>query len=87
MDTALIVFASSVWGSRLKTLASNARIGDVRITQTPNSIKSAGCSYSLRVNMHDLDDILKLAARYNVRFTAVYKEEYDIAGTIVYKKL
>ena len=47
METALIVFASSVSGNRLKNSALRANIKDVRITQTPNAIKTDGCSYSL----------------------------------------
>ena len=87
METALIVFASSVSGSRLKNLATRARIKDVRITQTPISIKSNGCSYSLRVYMNDLDNILAIATRNNVHFTAVYAESYDMSGTPIYKRI
>lgn len=87
METALIVFASSVSGSRLKNLATRAHIRDVRITQTPNSIKSGGCSYSLRVYTRDLDNILDLAARNNIHFIAVYAESHDVSGTPIYRRM
>ncbi len=87
METALIVFSSSTSGSRLKNLSQKAQIRDVRITQTPASIKAGGCSYSLRVNLHDLDNILTLAARYKVSYVAVYREDIDISGSKVYVRL
>ena len=82
--TALIVFSSATSGSRLKNLTQRAHIRDVRITQTPASVKSGGCSYSLRVNLSDLENILALASRYNINYTAVYREDKDISGSIVY---
>ena len=87
MQTALIVFSSSVSGSRLKKLTFNANFKDVRITQTPSSIKTAGCSYALRVNTRDLKDILAIAHRYNIHYSAVYKEDYDVSGTPVYTRI
>lgn len=87
MKTALIVFSSQIWGSRLKNLTQRAHIHDVRITQTPNAIKHNGCGYSLRVNLSDLKDILSLAARYKINYAAVYKEEKDISGNTIYVML
>ncbi len=87
METALIVFSSSVSGNRLKNSALRANIKDVKITQTPSTIKSGGCSYSLRTKMSDLDSIMALAKRNNIRFTAVYKESRDISGKPVYHRL
>lgn len=87
METALIVFSSSTSGSRLKNLTLKAQIRDVRITQTPASIKVGGCSYSLRVNLQDLENVLSLAARYKVSYMAVYKEDTDISGSKVYVRL
>lgn len=85
--TALIVFSSSTSGSRLKNLTQRMQIRDVRITQTPASIKSGGCSYSLRVNLNDLEKILSLASRYNINYAAVYKEDKDISGSAVYVRM
>lgn len=87
METALIVFASSVSGNRLKNSALRANIKDVRITQTPNAIKTDGCSYSLKVKMSDLDNIMALAKRNNIRFTAIYREGRDMNGRPIYHKL
>ena len=87
MKTALIVFSSQISGTRLKNLTQRARINDVRITQTPTSIKQDGCSYSLRVNLADLENILSLAMRYRISYTAVYKEEKDLSGNTIYAKI
>jgi len=87
MKTALIVFTSSVSGSRLKNLAQRAHIRDVRITQTPSRIKSNGCSYSLRVFMSDLDRIINIARHNNIHYSGVYKEEYDLNGHVMYTRI
>ena len=87
MSYILIVFSSSVSGSRLKNAAYRANIKDVKITQTPVSIKTGGCSYSLKVRKNDLGDILNLAHQKNIRYTAVYEEVFDLSGTIIYNKL
>ncbi|MBE7028428.1 MAG: DUF3343 domain-containing protein [Ruminococcaceae bacterium] len=87
METALIVFSSSTSGSRLKNLTQRAGIRNVQITQTPANIKSGGCSYSLRVNLHDIENILYLAARYRVGYAAVYREDKDLSGNKIYVRL
>ena len=87
MKTALIVFASSTGSSRLKNLAAREHIRNVKITQTPKRIKTEGCSYSLRVDIDDLTRILDTARRYRVNYLAVYGEEKDLSGTVMYRRL
>ena len=87
METALIVFTSSVSGSRLKNLASRAGYKNINITQTPSRIKAGGCSYSLRVYTYDLKNILAIAARNNIHYNAVYTETHDVSGTLTYTKI
>ena len=87
MKTALIVFSSSVSGSRLKYSAQKEKIYNIKITQTPSDIKSNGCSYSLRILVSDLDKIINIAKRNNIPFSGVYKERYDSNGHIFYERI
>lgn len=87
METALIVFSSSVSGNRLKNAVNKRGIKNVRITQTPRMLQTDGCSYSLRVGTDVLGDVLSIARAGNIRFSAVYKEQVDISGSVKYLKL
>ena len=87
MQTAIIVFSSSTTASRLKRLASSARLGEVSLTQAPKAVSLNGCTYALKVSSDTLPALLELAAKYQIQHGAVYREAKDREGRKIYQPL
>ncbi len=87
MQTAIIVFSSSTTASRLKRLATSARLGDVSLTQAPKAVSQNGCTYGLKAPIDTLPALLDLAAKYQINHGKIYRETKDREGRKIYYPL
>lgn len=86
MQYVLIVFSSSTMANRIRKLAMQEGLRDLRVIQTPKSL-SAGCSYALRCPASSIDAVRAVADEYGADARRVYAEYQGEGGIRTYEAL
>ena len=69
----LVVLSSSTSAERLRKLMSSEKIHS-ELIQTPKAYSKGGCSYSLRFNKVNLDDVKSLVSKLRISVRGYYPE-------------
>lgn len=80
----LVLLSSSTSVQRMKKILAQEHIAATMV-QTPKSLSSGGCGYSLRLHDEHYEAALRAAERLRIRIKAVY-EELEEPGSPQYRK-
>ena len=85
MDHALKVFGSVTVANRAKKLMQK-QTDYAAVVQLPPDLGIRGCSYCLRIKLHDFNLMRQTAAQYGIQIKAAFAEG-EIDGQKVYESI
>ena len=86
MSNLIIVIGSVTSAVRTEKYLSSSGIINTSVIHTPTSIKTGGCSYSIRTPLQNLQIIRKLMYKNNFRVKGLYSETFE-KGERVYRAI
>ena len=72
----LITYSSATYALRIKNYFSR-RKGNVGIIRTPCELAKGGCSYSVKVKAHMVDEVLQASEEMGFKSSGVFKQTED----------
>ncbi len=80
----LVTIGSITTATRLARLIERNTGSAASVVNTPMSIKTGGCSYSVRFGDRIKDDVLRIMRQYNIPIRKIYRESYNGKKRVYY---